>query len=547
MKKLTFAIAFVVVIALLWPLAPRLTTHHTPTAFSASHAWVAEHLWRALTGEHTHSPTADAGYPFLREARYIGWVPSVATWFFRPLLGPIGAFNLVQLLSLPASAVAAWPLLRRWTDAEPPVIAAACLVYGLCPFLVSTLGVGETPNLQAWGLPLVLYGLDRVFSGERRYAALVLALSLATSLSSPYYGLLLPLLALGFAAFRVRKAPMNVGVGLAAVALALAPGLLYFRADPGPVPDRLFRPAAAGPTGGELPVPYPVATLDGLFTGPPFLDRSPYEVVHVGAIGALLPLALLALGLRQRGRGWRAGLALAIGGVLLALGPTLAIGDHFTGFTLPSMALVRVGYPYVRGGLWFRLILVASLGLAVLLAALSARGRRGAALAWLLASAHVVEGARMSGPWPWPVAPVPGLALLHQMRAATGGGAVLHLPLQEGPNQAEGQMMLLAAAVHGRPTTALPRDAFAMESNAIRRILLESLEKPDPARALRAVGFRYVVFQPMPGASSSVRRELLEQKLGPPQGDSFFAMWDLGPTATRALSPPSAQAPPRSR
>lgn len=545
MKKLTFGLAFAVVTALLWPLLPHLTSHHTPTAFSASHAWVAEHLWRALIGEQTHSPTADAGYPFLREARYIGWVPTLATWLFRPFLGPIGAFNLVQLLSLPASALAAWPLLRRWTDAEPPLVAAACLVYGLCPFLVSTLGVGETPNLQAWGLPLMLYGLDRVVSGERRWLALVFGVSLATSLSSPYYGLLLPLLSVGFTAFRARKAPLNSLLGLAAVALALLPGLLYFHTDPGPVPDRLFRPAAAGPTGGELPVPYPVTTLDGLFTGPPFAERSPYEVVHVGAIGVILPLALLFLGLRGRGRGWKAGLVLSVGGVLLALGPTLAIGDHFTGLTLPAMALVKLGYPYVRGGLWFRLILVANLGLAVLLASLSVPTRRGLALAWVLAAAHVIEGARMSGPWPWPVEPVPGLELLRELRASPGEGAVLHLPLQEGPNQAEGQMMLLAAAVHGRPTTALPRDALAMESNAVRRILLESLESPDPSAALRQAGFRYVVFQPMPGSSSSVRRELIESKLGPPQGDSFFALWDLGPTPLAPRPPPSVMAAPR--
>ncbi|MCB9764830.1 MAG: hypothetical protein H6739_33955 [Alphaproteobacteria bacterium] len=532
-----FVVALVVVCALSWPLPLRLGQADAPSAFFGGHAWVADHLFQVAFGDHHHTPTSDAGYPWVRDARYINWGPTLLSWPLRAMLSPLGAYQLVHLLSIPLTALAAWPLLRRWTDADRATCAAACLVWGLSPFLLSTLAIGETPKLNAWGLPLFLWALDRLIGGSLRHGLVLIGIVVATSLTSPYYGLSLPLLAAGLCGVRLMTGAgwgprLRAAAGLGLTAGALLPAFFYFSQPFAPVPARVFRPAAAGETGANLPWPHPVATPADLLWAPTLGPRDPYDVIHVAYLGLPLLLAVAGLLLWRRARGWQAGLLLLLGGILLAMGPHLAVGEHFTRFPLPANALVRLGYPYVRGGMWFRLTVIAGLGLAVMLAASTAPLKRGAWVAWGLALLQLGDAVRASGPWPLELRALPAARVLAGARPPLRqtDGAVLHLPLDT-QSKATSPQSMVTAAVHGRPSNGLPRDTLQLEVSALRRLVIQALESPDPAEALRALGFRWVVFQPIPGVHARIRRELLIGKLGPPQGAPGFEAWDLGPTA----------------
>ena len=85
--------------ALWWPVPIQLDQVHVHTAFADSHVWVFDRLARGLTGA---PDLADcrAGYPVEQSMRPIGMVPGLVAILLRPLLGALGAANLVQLLSL---------------------------------------------------------------------------------------------------------------------------------------------------------------------------------------------------------------------------------------------------------------------------------------------------------------------------------------------------------------------------------------------------------------------------------------------------------------
>ncbi|MCB9742881.1 MAG: hypothetical protein H6741_05215 [Alphaproteobacteria bacterium] len=525
--------------ALAWPLPLYLGEHVVHDTFSGSHAWASDHVFQSLFGERSLSPTSAAGYPYVRFAPFIGWLNNLFTWPLRPLFGPLGAFQLVHLLSLALTAVATLPLLRRWTDADPWICAAAALAFAFCPYLLSTLAIGETPKLQAWGFPLFLWAAQRWMDGRWTGALLGGLIALGLGFTSPYYGMALPLIIGVFCLVSLVRAQGWAGrawalAPLVWTALALLPVYAYFGGQQHVQQANLMKPAMAGETGTVLPSPHPVATPADLLLGAGPVERGAFEIFHVSYLGLpLLVLALLLLLLAHgRAKGTGPGLALLLGGVLLAMGPNLAYGGHFTAIPLPASLLAWAGYPYVRGGMWFRLVVIAALGLSVLLAAGAARLRHGRWLAWAVLALHVADGVRDTGPWPLVVQPLPGRAQLEAMRAAGSlqDGAVLHFPLQEGIGLAEGQRMLVAAAVHGRPTTALARELLPVESSAMRAMVAQALDAPDPAAALRALGFRYVVHQPMQSLRSRVSQEELARKLGPGQGSALFMSWDLGPT-----------------
>ncbi len=502
-----FALALAVTCALFWPLPVALRGAYAPSAFGASHAWVFDHLWRGVSGETALHETARAGYPWIRQARFIGWAPAALSWPLRPLLGPLGAAWAVLLLSPALSALAAWPLLRRWTGAGALACGAGCLVYGLSPFALSTAAIGEIPKQALWCFPLFLLALERALTADRplRWLAALAALGPLTSFTSPYFGLALPLLAVagagGWLAARLtargaaagvsprRLALARAGLTLAAVALSLVPALLYYQGAAAADARQLFLPALKI---DALTRPYPVATLYGLFFGDDSPWRGPWPARHLAYLGLPLLLGLAALTLAGRGRpggGAHAravGIALLVGGAVLALGPWLAARDAYTAIPLPALLLDAAGYPYARGGMYFRLIALSWLGAALWLASEGARRPR---LAAALAALVVGDSVRASGPWPRPVEPVPAIAYLEQM----SGGAALHLPMQEATALAVGQRALLMATAHGLYASAMPRDLLKLEISDSRAWWGRALLTARPAVTLRARGVRYVI------------------------------------------------------
>ena len=526
-------------VALSWPMPAHLGTWHLLTAFGDSHAWVFEWLRGELAAGRLPVETADAGYPQIRAVRLIGWAPAALFMALRLGMGALAAANLVQLLSLPVSALAAGALIRRWTEADPWVSGALGVAWALSPTLLSTYGLGEISNTQAWVLPGCLWLMDRAEADPRWLPALALGAFFGV-FSSPYFGLALPLLAGGLAVARaLRPAPgrsgrarfIHPGLMLAAVALGLAPSGLYYMAHDAGGGGALFRPAQQTALGPTLPFPPPVARPDALVWAREPAPRSPFEPMHASYLG--LPL-LLAAGLsgRRPGKGRGAGVALFVGGALLSLGPWLAWGTDYVRaaglvFPLPARLLELLGYPTRQGGLYFRYAVIAELWLVLLVAAGLAGRRRAGLIAGALTLLHVADGVRATGPlWPRPSEAVPEIEVLREM--AGSDGAVLELPLQGPLDAAHGQGALLRALFHRRPTSALPRDVRPKES--VLPGLIERGLASDPAEVLAEAGFRYVLLPDVLRGQIDPHGAALIEALGPPQHDGAWRIWDLGPT-----------------
>ena len=516
-----------VVIGLCWPLGLDLGDAHLLTPFGDSHAWVFDWMGRHLPA--LPPTTCEAGYPELRAIRPIGWAPALVSLPLRALGGPLFAANLLQLLSLPLTAAATALLLARWTDAPPGVVAPLSAAVALSAPLLGHLATGELPNTQAWILPLGLFFADLAL--KRPTWSLALAgLGLLAAFTSPYYGLALPLILLGVGIARLKQ-PQSIPHGLLAAALlglAMVPAWLYFQPDQAGGGQSLFQPALKAAATLRLPWPSPVATLDGLLLGPGRPQGSPFEPRHVATIGILWPLAGLLF--RRAGRGRQAGLALAVGGILLALGPTLAVGEQLFSvggrvFPLPVALLEALHYPTRIGGLYYRYSFLAILGFALIVAA----GLPRRWMAWGLASLLLLDALRGTGlDWPRPVEAVSDAAWLEEI--AGTDGAVLELPLQ-GPTDSQlGQGAMLRALFHRRPTTGIPRDRQGGADPA-RAALTAALAGPDPAEALRAAGYRWILLLDELDWYSKPDRAALEAALGPPTHTGALMAWDLGPTS----------------
>lgn len=521
-----FLVPLLVVCVLSWPLPGSLGTAWNPSVFGASHAWLGDHLWRVLTeGESMHS-TLRTGYPWTRSGRFIGWLPLLASLPLRPLLGPIATFQVLELLSLPLMSLAAWPLLRRWSKAEPWTVAAGCIAFALSPYALGVFSNGELPKLSLGLIPLFLWALDRARCQERggSWAALAAALALVTGFTSPYYGLVLPLLTvglLGVDAVKRRRLwrPLALGV---AVAAGLVPVALYHGQPSAEVIGSIFMPAASPGPQEFLSRPHPSASLVDLLVGLPPQTGGLLDSRHIAYVGTLLLLALAVLAWRQRDQrpGRWAALALLSAGALLALGPWLYPVEARSDVPLPSLLFIWLRYPLASGGMFHRLVVMSSLGLALWLVVECARRPR---LAWLLLLLQLADGVRASGPWPLPTVPVPGVAHMGELQG--DDGAVLELPLS-GEHFASQQALLLAS-LHGRPTTALPRMALPAEQVVQRRLWVPAFSSQDPPAALRALGIRYLMLQ----SGDTLLEAHITKKIGEPMiSDGLLRVWELGPT-----------------
>jgi hypothetical protein len=536
---LAFALPLAAVCALTWPLPLQLGESWCPSLFGASHAWTGEHLWLALTRGDPLHVTASAGYPWQRSARFIGWLPLLAALPLRALLGPIAAFNITLLLALPLSSLAAWPLLRRWGGAGPWVTAAGCVAFALCPFALGTLTSGELPKLCIGLVPLTLYALDRARSQERGAGWLLAtsALAAVTVFTSPTFGLFLPLVAVGLLLWDAWKhkrwrRPLACG---AAVAAGLLPALLYYRELEGHVWRSLHMPAQSFGLQAVLPDPHPSASLVDLLIGLPGEVTGPWSMRHVAYLGSVTVVLLALLAWRNGRRPGRGvALALLLAGGLLALGPQLYPVDAMSPVPLPATLLSWLRYPLARSGMFYRLALLGSLGLALWLVVETARRPR---LVWLLLAVQIGDGIRASAPWPLAVQPIEGRRLLLELRGEDG--AVLELPY--GGGLVPSQQGLLRASLHGRPTTSLPRMFLPSEQAVLRPMWSRAMDGDDPSAKLQRMGVRHVIC----ANGDPVLEQRTEARLGPPtheRGD--LKVWDLGPT-TLAPRPAAQLAPVR--
>jgi hypothetical protein len=428
-------------------------------------------------------------------------------------LGTVVAYNTLATAALALSATAAYAAIRSVVPSAPGSFLGG-LLYGFGPYMI-TQSAGH-PNLTlAFFPPLALILLDRALVRPRRpyWAALALGTwgaaqllvgeeVLATTALVALLGLLL-LWALHPAAGWAR-----LRAGILPLLLALAAGLLlgavplYFQlAGPARVagvlqpPDTYVNDLLGFIEPGRFQYITSLATqaVVGNFTGN-FVEK-------VGYLG--LPLAVLALvvaGVNWRRAEVRFFFLLALLCAWLSLGPVLHVGGvRVPGVPMPWALVQRL--PLMENALPARLILQASLALAVLVAAAVENAVRGGGRAralWILGVVAALE-ALLPG-LPFPATPAPRVAFFEPGGAAARipeGSVALVTPMTEASTamyfQAHSGMrfrmpeghLYIPGPYNGSPPSALGGQLAFLETGTprldqsprIRRRLLDDLER----------------------------------------------------------------------
>lgn len=534
-----FTIALAVTAALHAPVLPHLRSTVPYGAFHGSHAWIFDHIARVLTLQEPSSLfTERLAWPAGAELRPMAIGPTLVAMPFRPLLGPLGAYNMAVLLSPSLTALATMWLLRRATDASAWTASALSLPFALCPYALGTLASGQTEKVQLWCLALPLGAAVLAMAGSGRALLGVGLAVVMTCFTEPSIGLQLPF-ALGAAvllgAIARRMQPRALGMGalvLGVAAASMLPSYFFYRSitTQNAVGGALsaLQPALRMNTMGD--VVHSVAAPDTTFWPSPIIVKEPLDTAHLHYLPVPLVLAAVVLfPFARRGR-WL-GLAWVVVGLLLAFGEHLIWQRHFVRYggmalALPAEYLARYGYPLAASGMYYRIIALAALGLVVVVAAGCARlGRWGVALAWLVSAASTAEGLRMCWSlWPRQAWVDLDKAVLDQIARDPEPGAVLDLPLENHGNAT--QAYLLSAALHGRPTNAVPRLMRVSELSHLRGPRDALMYGSNAASRLSTMGFRYVVWHDIQCDDKPCLDEV-KLALGPPtHGEQ---VWLLSP------------------
>ena len=219
-----------------WPLATRLTTRipHDP-GDSILNTWIL--WWNAQAVPFTDAWwNAPVFFPMrdgLALSEHLAGLSIFSTPLLLAGLSPLGAYNVVLILTVALSGFFAYLLVLRLTGSR---VAAVCggLAYGFTPYRVSQLG--HLQVLASHWMPLVLLAMHEYVGGGRRvWLGVFAAAWLLQALSNGYYLFFLPvLIALWLAWFvRWRSAPrpglILAGVWIAS-STALIPVLLKYHA-----------------------------------------------------------------------------------------------------------------------------------------------------------------------------------------------------------------------------------------------------------------------------------------------------------------------------
>ena len=538
-------VALAVTAGLLWPLPLELRTRRLVGAFFDGHVWCFDHIYRMFLGRESWSLTSERlGFPGPTDINFIGWAPGLASVVLRPVLGPLGAFNAVVLASLPAAALACWALARRALGAPPWVAAGLALLYGLCPYALGSQSNRQVAKFSHWVLPLVLLAFAELVHGRRRWLGAV-GLVLATvvcSFTSPSTTLFLPFATAVWGAWavvdgrgaRARTAALAAGA-LALTAVSLLPAWRYYAGGTG---DDSFAPGAHLEEGHVPEMAPPMARPTDILLGTAPRQVAPELSSHVVYLGLPLLLVGAAVSLR-RARGRSLGWALLATGVAISLGPRLAEGTAYVTLggqqlAMPAALLDRLGYPLATGGMYYRAIVVASLGVCLVLIAGVGRlpARWAIPLAWVLAAVGMADAVRSTGElWPCRSDPYPDQQVLAELAADPTPGAVMDFPMETGTFGNE--LHMLAAVFHGRPTTAIPK-VTSLEADPVLRsvdfrlVVAESAGSAAGARAsLAASGYSHVVYR-IGVRDFAGSRERLERILGTPMKRGSMLIWPLG-------------------
>jgi hypothetical protein len=530
-----FGLALTLSVVLTFPLALHLDDHALDGAYWGNQAWSVRVVAEALWSGQPLTSTREAGWPVAREVRHLGWVVLLLGALLRPL-GAAFVLNLSFLLGPALTATAMVAFARRLLpQASSLALTLAGLTYAFSPHFVANLGNAEAAKAQTWLVPLTL--LWALKAAERwRHLPLALGVGAALTFTEPY-GLMVTLLVLPVVALGVGRRqdwPRWGALALGLVLIGLV-GRAYFTPQGLELTDQIYLPSSPKALATEhLELPASSAPLRSLLF--PDAEAAPSGTQHGVYLTWSLILAAL-FGARRGDRvGWT-GLGLLIVGVLGALGPILFWSrEQSLGLWLPMMLAERLHLPIASGGMYYRLLHVVLLGLALCVARLS--WRPGAAAVFTLF--FTLELAlSTAAPLPLPTAPLPFPKLAEALRADLQPGAVMTLPgYPEGTASKEWSFRF--AALHGRPTTDLPRRPSApWEWPPFTQGLDRCLKRrapcdvsPDLPEELAALGVRAVTLRE--GDNTQSLRAGLTQRLGPPSCEEGLCLWwlDAAPPET---------------
>ncbi len=548
-------LALAVLVSLTWPLVLEPGSTLPISSFGPSQAWSLRIVPDSLAAGELALRTREAGWPWLRESRYLGWAPLLAGSLLRPVLSPLAIFNLLMFAAPPLGALACALWVRRLVPGvRPASLLLAATTYACSVHLLANVTNGELAKAWSFLVPLALLALEAATRSWRWLPALAVA-AVAVVFTEPYaflcVGLAAPVLV-------VRRPTWGTVLRVAACAVLLGAaawlGAQYYRHPDAPW-TALFSPSAApGPARECLGAPYASAPLLGLVR-PAWMDV-PSGTQH----GLYLTWTVLGLALAGAIQSWRTdrggtarALALAATGLLFSLGPWLFLDPARPALMPLPGAVMEAVMPEHWGGMYYRFLHVGLLGLALLVARL--RLPAWSAVAVLLAFGGEL---RLSARQGWPVAlePPPPADLIGRMTTDPVPGAVVLLPSYLHGETLSTRAFHLAL-FHGRPITALPRPPTSPAEYPPQGVWMDRCAEggdcwlpPSTRKDLEDAGIRYVVLRldhPVPAVSL---RALLEAHLGPSARSGQLAWWVLDaapPEVVIARHPgaPPNQPPPR--
>ncbi len=533
-----FLLALAAQVPLAWTWLQQPGERLLDNPFTGGHVWAAEVVSASLWRGEWPDPTDQAGFPQPREARFLGWAFLLVGALLRPLLSPHLVVHLAHFLGPALGGMALVLLARRLRpQAEAGPLVLGGLLFALSPVTLGAALSGQVENAQTWILPLLLL-LGLQAASRPGWLLLVPAAWGLAALTSPYLAMLAAFVA-PLASLQARRDGASWGRAAAPLLLVVST-LLAVQAwlDPGTFSPEavLYRPSHGG---GDWPPiwarPLPVASLDALLFGRAEIQIKA-NVLHQPYLGAVLVLAALLLGAQRRRF-----LPLVLVGVGLALGPRLAwqgepllLGGHEV--PLPAQLARWLSLPIAHGGQYYRAVVLAHLGLALMITAGRVGGRwRGLVLALSLVLGPLDALRSVDAPGlPWPTLELPREAW-ERWAADPAPGAVLHLPLESPRLLPNHPLRLAGIAVHGRALSDMPRawtepSTDPLMGRAWRSSHVRPTEPPPTLEELGEAGFRYAVVDlpAIPERRSLMAR--LEQAWGRPDGEAAgLSWWRIGP------------------
>ena len=547
-----------VAVGMTWPLVTHVTTHLPgSTTDTLVHYWNGWWMWRALVTGQTPFYTSLLFHPAGISLAYhnFAWL-NVAAWLaLRPWVGGVAAYNLSLLIHLPLCGFAAY-LLARDLAGDGRAAFLAGLAYQCWPFRMAQL---DHPNLIStqW-IPLFLLFLVRAVR-RGRWQDGVLAGAFLALTGYTRWQLLIPAAIVGSVYLACtlpgwwtsrRRVALALLLAGGVAALALAPPALFLAGQWRDVSADLLVEGeeAAMQTdllayltpGGSHPVLGP-------FTRPAYdryyADRSGGR--RFPAYVGVTVLALALVGIWKARRTSLPWATMALGLILLALGPTLRVGGRlYPAVPMPYRLAARLFVVrLLRFPDRFNLVLalpvavLAAYGIAAVLARVRPRGRGAAfAVSCLLGGVVLFDYLAI----PVPLQRPPSSPYYTRLAAEPGDFAVLNLPI----NPQHSKLYMFAQVTHHRPilqgkTARFPEGTYAyLDGHPWLRGLRQSGEMSpgltDVSRQLAALahdGVRYVILhKDLAGAGQLARwqRYLL---LSPRFEDEQVAVYATAPIA----------------